>query len=887
MLIDGEPGVGKSALIRCFLERHDIDVMEASGDEAEGDLPFGVLDQLVRSVTGPVPEPLRALTSRPPAAVDPVTAGAALLDVLGQVQGTKAVVVVIDDAQWVDLASVQALSFAVRRLVADRVLVVLVGRRGELGVLPEGLMRVTENRGRRMHLEGLSAEELVALADAVASPVNLATARALRDQTEGNPLYATAVLVEGLLDSVAAGTGRPVPAPENYAELVGRRLARCSPDAQRLLAAAAVLGQSAPLGRSARVAGLDDPLPAADDAVGQGLVTLSSTAVADEISFAHALARSAVYHAIPPLRRAELHRAAAAQSTDPLEALRHRVAAAAAPDIALSEELERFSVEEAARGSWLSAAWAMLAAGRLSNTRHDRERRILAGIEHAITAGDAATVATLAPTLADFTDTPRLRYVSGALALLGGQPGDVEVLLRSAIDALGQPPDDPDLAGAAGHFLGLLLLNQGRASESLEWARGALVRAVEEGAGGPYLVFAAPSIAAAGLTEEALELSAGVPSGDDLNGVQTEMLTGRGLVHIWQEDLRSGWDDLQRVLSVARRQGPFTDRLIALFYLADVAYRLGRWDDAVTYGELAASAAEDADQPYVYALVHGVASWPLAGRGEWDRAAHHARAARQSAEAVGDLASVLWAAMAAGRLAHARRDAAGTAAAFAPLLSREHTEGLWDPGVQPWEGLYSEALVGIGDLAGAEKVVGNLEHRMGTDGLISARSDAARVRGMLEAAKGNDQDAAEAFEASLALLDGVERPFLLGRNELAFGEHLRRRGKRAAAGQHLTRALARFEALRARPYVERTRAELVACGQRRAAPVETSRVSLTPQELAVANLVARGRSNREVAAELVVSVKTIEYHLGNIYAKLALRSRSELTRWMLDVPAEA
>ena len=87
--------------------------------------------------------------------------------------------------------------------------------------------------------------------------------------------------------------------------------------------------------------------------------------------------------------------------------------------------------------------------------------------------------------------------------------------------------------------------------------------------------------------------------------------------------------------------------------------------------------------------------------------------------------------------------------------------------------------------------------------------------------------------------------------------------------------------------MERTRAELVACGQRRAAPVETSRVSLTPQELAVANLVARGRSNREVAAELVVSVKTIEYHLGNIYAKLALRSRSELTRWMLDVPAEA
>src|SRR5207302_11144259 len=109
------------------------------------------------------------------------------------------------------------------------------------------------------------------------------------------------------------------------------------------------------------------------------------------------------------------------------------------------------------------------------------------------------------------------------------------------------------------------------------------------------------------------------------------------------------------------------------------------------------------------------------GRGEWEGAAHYASIAREAALAVGDLASVMWAAMAAGRLAHARRDPAGIAAAFEPLLSMPYTDGLWLPGVQPWEALYSEALVSLGDLDGAERVVGNLEQRMGSDGLVSAR----------------------------------------------------------------------------------------------------------------------------------------------------------------------
>jgi ATP/maltotriose-dependent transcriptional regulator MalT len=126
-----------------------------------------------------------------------------------------------------------------------------------------------------------------------------------------------------------------------------------------------------------------------------------------------------------------------------------------------------------------------------------------------------------------------------------------------------------------------------------------------------------------------------------LSRTQTELMAGRALVRVWTEDLDGAWRDLRRVQSAALDHGPFVDLLIALFYLSDVAYRLGLWDDAITYGQLAVSAAEDADQPFIYALVHGAASWALAGRGDWEAAEAHVRASAVAAVATGDAASAV------------------------------------------------------------------------------------------------------------------------------------------------------------------------------------------------------------------------------------------------------
>jgi ATP/maltotriose-dependent transcriptional regulator MalT len=387
---------------------------------------------------------------------------------------------------------------------------------------------------------------------------------------------------------------------------------------------------------------------------------------------------------------------------------------------------------------------------------------------------------------------------------------------------------------------------------------------------------------ATGHFDEGLGLVEGVFEDDDLEVWSTELLVGRGVLRVYTEDVEGARRDLERVRSITRERGPFVDFLISLFYRSDLEYRIGRWDDAVTYGELAASVAEDANQPWVLALVHGVAAFPLASRGEWEPAQRHASRAREAAEQLGDLAAKIWAAMAQGRLAHARRDFNAMVDAFAPLLALEHTEGLWDPGIQPWEALYAESLIHIGRMEEGEAVLGRLEARLGETGLPSARADAARVRGMIRAANSRDDEATAAFERSLEIVRTIERPFLEGRNELAYGEFLRRRGKRGAASEHLLAARERFERLRARPYLEWTDAELAACGLT-PHPRGEQPASFTPQELAVATLVSQGMSNREAAAELVMSVKTVEYHLGHVFSKLGVRSRSQLTRKMFEV----
>jgi DNA-binding NarL/FixJ family response regulator len=253
----------------------------------------------------------------------------------------------------------------------------------------------------------------------------------------------------------------------------------------------------------------------------------------------------------------------------------------------------------------------------------------------------------------------------------------------------------------------------------------------------------------------------------------------------------------------------------------------------------------------------------------------HVDAATANADETGLMPARLWSLHAALRLAAARADHAEVAR-LGDRLVADGYDALPE-GVHHWRATYVDALEALGRVDDAAGVARELAGRSGDPADASVAADAARAAGVVAAAQGRDGDAVAAFESGLALDVVASRPFERARLELAAGAHLRRAGNRRAAAALLGRALARCESLGAAPWATRCGREAAACGlrpRRRAQPDATG--ALTTQERLVARLVAQGGTNREVAAELVISAKTVEHHLGRVYGKLGLRSRTEL-----------
>ena len=365
VLVEGEAGAGKSTLLARFASRlAGAVVLRASGDEAELLLPYGVVGQLVASARGAGGSPPRLLAAELSGGVDPLAVGADLVVWLGQFQ--KMVLAVIDDLQWADGPSARALLFAVRRLQADRVLVVVSARPGELSRLGEGWQRFLagDHRAGRVRLGGLSAADVVTLGRALgAGELPRRAVDRLLEETGGNPLYCRAVLEEfgaGGLDVERLGGALGV--PRSLAGVVLLRVGALSATARELVAAAAVLGDPCELATAAALANLGDPLPGLGEAVAAGILAEQPSGAEAGIGFTHLLVRRAVYGDLGPARRRRLHqRAAGLVGRD--RALGHRVAAAAGPDDGLAGELEAAGREARRLGrAAQAAAWLAQAA---------------------------------------------------------------------------------------------------------------------------------------------------------------------------------------------------------------------------------------------------------------------------------------------------------------------------------------------------------------------------------------------------------------------------------------------------------------------------------------------------------------------------------------------
>lgn len=340
---------------------------------------------------------------------------------------------------------------------------------------------------------------------------------------------------------------------------------------------------------------------------------------------------------------------------------------------------------------------------------------------------------------------------------------------------------------------------------------------------------------------------------------------------MWADDLAGAHADLVGLLAVAAGRSAAFQVLVAAT-LAQSEYLLGRWDEAVAHAELGATAADDFGQVWLASYAHAVAALVPAARGEWERAAAHVRAAR-AACSPGHLGAQISTAAAESLLATARGDHEAAVTALTPLTRADHSEG---PAAVSWRVLLADALVNAGRPEEAQPVLAACEPPAAGTERRSVLAAAARARAGLHAATHEPGEAERAYQVALEHTAKLDTPFEEARIQLAYGTFLRRRGRRTVAAEQLEAAQLTLSRLGALPYLEQCDLELAASGRAVLRPRGTSRLGLTPQEHTVAVLISRGLTNRQAARKLVLSVKTVEYHLSHIYTKLGIASRTAL-----------
>jgi DNA-binding CsgD family transcriptional regulator len=861
VLLEGAAGIGKTALIERFLASlDDVTVLRASGDETESRLAFGVLEQLLRR-SGEVVE----------LAGDHISAGALALERIGALD--PPIVLVIDDAHWADAASLRALLFVVRRLVADRVLIVIATREDAF-TLPEGLVKAAS----RIVLNPFTADELRALAEA--SGVHL-TARAvhrLQSHAGGNPLYSRALLDE--LPADAWHRQDNLPAPRSFAALVKRRTSACSPGAAALLEGVAILGPHGLLATAATLAGVDEPLDALEEAVTAGLLRVDESRGVPVPAFAHPLIAAAVYDQIGPARRARLHARAAELAEDEASRLRHLAAAAAGPDDALADQLEALAEREEEAHTLQSAALAMVSASRLSVTREAREARLLRAVDWMLVAGDVAHARAFAAEVAAFAEGPRRSSILGQLAEFEGHIDEAAALFAEAWDHC-DPTTEPVLAAIIAHRNAYHALRSLRDEAVVVWCRRALSLAPGDPLTIGWTATLALSLWRLGRTEEAYRTLEDAKTGDER--ADLHLRGQRGWLRFASGEIEAARADLEAAAAGELRLGSLLFGSIRLTVLSHLQYLTGEWSDAVVSAERAMALASEAEHPHS-AFVWWAAIAVPAARGDWAAADAYARMA--AAEPIEATDRTVPLGMTSALVATARGDAEAVLGALEPVAALSPNPGIDEPGFWPWHDLYADALVAVGRAAEADAFLRPHEALAAERGRAVPIAKLARVRGRVEATLGRREQAAAAFKRALEHIEPLGMPYEQALIEFAHGQFLRRSGRRRAAADLLTRARDTFGELGARPALERCERELATCGLTPAKRSGSPRPDLTPQEQAVARLVATGRTNREVAAELLLSVKTVEVHLTRIYAKLGVSSRSQLAANPYDTGAK-
>jgi DNA-binding CsgD family transcriptional regulator len=878
LVLRGDPGIGKTALLDyAHANAPDMTVLRCVGIEAEHEFPFAGLHQLLRPCLGlldRLPEPqAAALRGAFGLSFDPVErpflVSLGVLSLLAEACDEAPVLCLVDDAHWIDRPSQEALAFAARRLDAEPVVLLVAARSRdsrELGAarLPElEVNGLTEDRAR-----ALLETRLRQHASAEVVTMLVRTAR-------GNPL--------ALLELPMALTNRqlrgadPIAGPLQAKGAVEQsfriRVDRLPASTRRalLLAAAEEGGDLQTLQLALERCGLT--VSALEPAEEAALVQVNGAVV-----FRHPLVRSAVYGSATRPERRAAHEALAAVLDDPLRSAWHRALAAERADETIAAELDAAALQAAARGAQATAAAAAERAAELSQQAPRKGRRLTYAAQASAAAGfsDAALalVDRARPLVTDQADIAELAVVSATVSFRHGSPTVTFALLENATSALAEA--EPERALEIVPLMVLAAASGAWIADGITGARRMLDQIRD---GGDRRVFLRGLLdgARALLDGDAAlareQLSDAMRIEAHLDG-DTVMATLAGLFGLWMADYPPARDRFARIAAQHRAEGSLTGLAEALVLLAASELCVGRLQaglDAAAEGlELARQLGYENDEISYLALHAWITA--LLGREQECRECAAATIRRGLAAGIG------WAPSQAHLALGVLELQLGNAAE-----AIEHFEQM-DPGPLPPTALlatpeFIDAALRLGEPEKAALALARFAAWAPVSGTPLVNGMLARCRGVLT---DDDQQAEELFTEALRHHDHRVPTYERARTQLAYGERLRRSRRRAEARIQLRSALDTFDGVGAALWAERARAELRATGETARKRDVSTLDLLTPQELRVARLVAAGSSNKDVAAQLFLSSRTVEYHLGKVFTKLGVASRVELARAALD-----
>ncbi len=870
LVLEGEAGIGKSTIWLAGVEAardRGLRVLSSRPAEVELGVEHAGLGDLLEDVLGEVVDELEAprrraletallLGEEAGAPVDFRTLAVAVRSALHLLAERQPILLAVDDVQWLDAPSRTALEFALRRLQGENIRLLLARRLGGGSDGAELELALDGESIERKHVGPLSPGALHGilqprLGRSFARPTLLR----IHEVAGGNPFFALE-LGRALGENV--DPTQPLRVPETLEALVRARLDGLPDETRRALLLACTHGRLRP-------AQLDG------DVLEPGFADHVIELADGVIRFTHPLLASVLYQAASPSDRRRAHERLAEIVDDPLARARHRALAAQEPDAELAAELEAAAGVAIGRGAPIAAAelWEHALAATPAGATEDRHRRALATARAHLAAGEGARPRALAHELLAVAPAGTAR--AEALLLLSELEGAqrATALLEEALD---------DAAGNAAleallHWrLGLL----GRLTKGMAWAQRHAGVAVDLAEGLDDDALRAGALSTLALlrfnggdpdapreAERAYELA--VASGDGQQVQRAEFM----LAHVlsWSV-LTERARDLLESHHQRWRDEDERSAATAHWFLALVELRAGRW----------LRAEQHAESAYMINVQYGNLApfhvFPLglvvAHRGDLGRARELADLACELADREGAHLGGLEAIK--GVVEHWSGDASAAAVWFAKGEVAADAAGWGEPNLRWWRADYAEALIALGRPDEAVALLDAWESDAVRVGRHWVLAQIARSRGLVEAAQGNVEEAMTALEDAVAEHEAVGDPFGRARALLALGVVKRRARQKRPAREAIEAALEAFEELGAAGWAEKARAELGQIGGR------TRSEGLTAAEQRVAALVAEGRTNREVAAALFLAERTVASHLSHVYAKLGVRSRTELAR---------